>query len=36
MFRNNLAKLMIDRGISATQLFNDTGIARLYHFKNFK
>lgn len=28
MLRNNLAKLMIDRGISATQLFNDTGIAR--------
>lgn len=28
MIRNNLAKLMIDRGISATQLFNDTGIAR--------
>lgn len=28
MLRNNLAKLMIDRSISATQLFNDTGIAR--------
>lgn len=28
MLRNNLAKLMIDRGISATQLFMDTGIAR--------
>ena len=28
MLRNNLAKLMIDRGITATQLFNDTGIAR--------
>lgn len=28
MLRNNLAKLMIDRGISATQLFTDTGIAR--------
>ncbi|MFS1663030.1 helix-turn-helix domain-containing protein [Streptococcus sp. zg-JUN1979] len=28
MLRNNLAKLMIDRGISATQMFNDTGIAR--------
>ncbi len=28
MLRNNLAKLMIDRGVSATQLFNDTGIAR--------
>ncbi|EMF48549.1 helix-turn-helix domain-containing protein [Streptococcus parauberis] len=28
MIRNNLAKLMIDRGISATQLYNDTGIAR--------
>lgn len=28
MIRNNLAKLMIDRKISATQLFNDTGIAR--------
>lgn len=28
MIRNNLAKLMIDRGISATQLFTDTGIAR--------
>lgn len=28
MLRNNLAKLMIDRGVTATQLFNDTGIAR--------
>ncbi|MBS8071686.1 helix-turn-helix transcriptional regulator [Streptococcus suis] len=28
MIRNNLAKLMIDRGITATKLFNDTGIAR--------
>lgn len=28
MIRNNLAKLMIDRNISATQLYNDTGIAR--------
>lgn len=28
MLRNNLAKLMIDRSVTATQLFNDTGIAR--------
>ena len=28
MIRNNLAKLMIDRNITATQIFNDTGIAR--------
>lgn len=28
MIRNNLAKLMIDRDITATQIFNDTGIAR--------
>lgn len=28
MIKNNLAKLMIDRNISATQLYNDTGIAR--------
>ena len=35
MLRNNLAKLMIDRGISATQLFNDTGKHAL-PFQNFK
>ena len=28
MIKNNLAKLMFDRGITATQLFKDTGIAR--------
>ncbi|MFZ2186451.1 MAG: helix-turn-helix transcriptional regulator [Streptococcus parauberis] len=28
MIRYNLAKLMIDREISATKMFNDTGIAR--------